>query len=127
MEERTETIKLDTEKKRKLVRKALRFLEEFKKLDPEMPLQQAITFIEVALANGEGISVSDLAVRVGNATSSTSRNVAILGDYGRGKSPALQVLKAVTNPLDRRSQLVKLTPKGERVIDQMVEVLNKEV
>lgn len=76
---------------------------------------------------GTGISVSDLAVRVGNTTSSTSRNVAILGDYGRGKSPALQVLKAVTNPLDRRSQLVKLTPKGERVIDQMVEVLNKEV
>lgn len=119
--------KIDPEKKRKLIRKGLRFLEEFKKLDSEMPLQQIITLVEVALASEEGINISDLAVRVGNSTSSTSRNVAILGEYGRGKSKGLEVMKAVVNPMDRRYQLVKLTPKGERVIDQLVEVMAKEV
>lgn len=121
------TTKIDPERKRKLIRKMLRLLEEFKKLDSEMPLQQIVTLVEVALANEEGISVSDLAVRVGNSTSSTSRNVAILGEYGRGKSAGLEVVKAVVNPMDRRYQLVKLTPKGQRVIDQLVEVLMKEV
>lgn len=121
------TTKIDPERKRKLIRKLLRLLEEFKKLDSEMPLQQIVTLVEVALANEEGISVSDLAVRVGNSTSSTSRNVAILGEYGRGKSAGLEVVKAVVNPMDRRYQLVKLTPKGQRVIDQLVEVLMKEV
>lgn len=123
----TNTVAIDAETKRKLTRRALRVMEEFKKLDPEMPLQQIITLLEVALAKDEGINVSDLAVRVGNSQSSASRHVAILGDYGRGKTPALQVVKAVVNPMDRRYQVVKLTSKGQRVIDQMVEVLNKEV
>lgn len=123
----TATIKIDAEKKRKLIRKCLRVMEEFKKLDPEMPLQQMITLIEVALSTEDGITVSDLAVRVGNSQSSASRHVAILGDYGRRNTPALQVVKATVNPMDRRSQTVKLTPKGQRVIDQLVEVLAKEV
>lgn len=122
------TNKIDPERKRKLLRRALRVMEEFKKLDPEMPLQQMMTLIEVALADSdEGISVTDLAARVGNSQSSASRHVAILGDFGRGKTPALQVVKASVNPMDRRVQIVKLSHKGQMVINHLTEVLNKEV
>lgn len=114
---------IDPEHRRRLIRKGRQFLETFQKLDPEMPLQQMLTLIEVAMASEAGISISDLAVRVGNATSSTSRNVAILGEYGRGKSKGLEVVKATVDPSDRRYQLVKLTPKGERVIDQLAAVM----
>lgn len=122
-----EDLKIDPERKRKLIRRALRVCEEFRKLDPEMPLQRMMTFLEVALAGDDGISGSDLTTRVGNSQSSASRHIGILGEFSRGATPALHVVKAAANPMDRRVQLVKLTPKGQRVIDQLIEVLNKEV
>lgn len=127
MEETNTGSKIDPERKRKLLRRTLRVMEEFKKLDPEMPLQQMITFVEIALASEDGISVSDLATKVGNSQSSASRHVAVLGDFGRGKTPALQVVKASVNPMDRRVQIVKLSHKGKMVIDHLLEVVNKEV
>ena len=111
----------DTQRSRSL-RKAIRIFEEFKRLDPEMPLQQMITLLQVAAY--EGISLSELAEKVGNATSSTSRNVGILGEYGRGKSPGLNVVKAVTDLADRRKQLVYLTPKGEEFINRLLHLVD---
>lgn len=114
------------QQKLKAIRKCLGIMNEFKKLDPEMPLQQMITFIEVALASDKGIGVSDLAQRVGNSQSSASRHVAILGEHGRNGTPALRVVQATTNLMDRRSQVVRLSPKGQRVIDNVVEILTRE-
>ena len=112
---------VETQRSRAL-RKAIRIFEEFKRLDPEMPLQQMITLLQVAAY--EGISLSELSEKVGNATSSTSRNVGILGEYGRGKSSGLNVVKAVTDPTDRRKQLVYLTAKGEEFIDRLLHLVD---
>ena len=51
-------------------------LEEFRKLDPDLPIQYALSFL--TLAQNEGMSMRELAERLGIAQSSASRNVAAL-------------------------------------------------
>lgn len=107
----------------KALRKLLRLLEEFRKLDPEMPLQQAVTFVEVALR--PGISVTELSDRVGQALSSTSRNVAALGEVNRNRQQGHNLVVAKEDPLERRKKIVSLTPKGRRVAETLITLLEE--
>lgn len=110
--------------KAQVLQKLLLVTDQIRDIDPEMPLQQVRTLLEVALRHEAGINVSELTARVGNSVSATSRNVSILGEHGRGNTPARLLLKTDVNPKDRRSLCVHLSPKGERVIKRIVAVLD---
>ncbi len=103
---------------------ALQVLNEFRKIDPEMPIQVATVFLEVANNNG-AIAMTDLGERVGIAQSSVSRNVAALGKVNRFHQPGHDLLEAKEDPMERRRKLVDLTMKGKRVVQTIVEVINK--
>lgn len=102
-------------------------LEEFRKLDPEMPIQQAVTFLVIA-AN-EGLSLREVAERTGQAHSSTSRNVAALGEVHRYGKPGHRVIAATEDPLERRKKTITLTHKGRTVLKTIIDSVvpdNKE-
>lgn len=101
---------------------ALQLLNEFRKLDPEMPIQVATVFLEVA-NNGEPILMTDLGDRVGIAQSSVSRNVAALSKVNRFHQPGFDLLEAREDPMERRRKLVDLTVKGRRVATSLAEIL----
>jgi DNA-binding MarR family transcriptional regulator len=83
-------------------------LEEFRKIDPELPMQIALIF--VLIARKPGISQKELIQLTGLGRSSVSRTVALLSkELGKG------FVTMREDPADRRSKVVTLTPEGERL------------
>jgi DNA-binding MarR family transcriptional regulator len=90
-------------------------------LDDSMPVQTLAVLIEVAKT--PTISVSELASKVGIAQSSASRNVAALSDWHWLKKPGLGLVVTDLDPMDQRKKFVRLTPKGQKLVDNIVTIM----
>ena len=102
----------------------MRVLEEFRKLDPDLPIQYALSFL--TLAENEGISMRELAERLGIAQSSASRNVAALSKWHSFGKPGLDLVQAEEDPRERRRKIISLTPKGHALIVTLRDLMNRE-
>ncbi|MFD2261621.1 MarR family winged helix-turn-helix transcriptional regulator [Lacibacterium aquatile] len=100
----------------------MRVLEEFRKLDPDLPIQYALSFL--TLASNEGLSLGELASRLDIAQSSASRNVAALSAWHSFGKPGLDLVEAKEDPRERRRKLVTLTPKGHELIERLRDILS---
>jgi len=102
--------------KLKEFKEAVRVLSDL--TDHAAPLHQTLVFLETAYAQakGESIEVAQIADVVDLSTSSTSRNVAALGEWHRSQRAGLQLIKTETDFSDRRRKPVVLTKKGETVV-----------
>lgn len=97
--------------------RALNLIEEFRKIDPDMPLQTAACFL--LIAQEPGISIMELSTRMGMAQSTASRNVAVLSEYQKGTKKGHGLVVSKEDPLERRRKLVTLSPKGRRVAESL--------
>jgi len=91
--------------------------------NPVIPAQQ-VTILLTVLDRGE-MPMGDLADLIGIAQSSVSRNVALLG---RGLTPVSsghRLLEAYEDPFYRRRKLVKLTPRGELLRNELQAINDK--
>lgn len=102
---------------------ALDFIELLRALDPEMPLGAARCLI--LIASQQGLAVMDLEDDVGIGTSSASRYHHYLGKANRHSRDGLGLVSASVNTENRRKKFLKLTPKGRRVVGQLVGVLSR--
>jgi DNA-binding MarR family transcriptional regulator len=100
----------------------MRVLEEFRKLDPDLPIQYALSFL--TLATNEGLSLGELATRLGIAQSSASRNVAALSAWHSFGKPGLDLVEAREDPRERRRKLVTLTSKGHALVETLRDILD---
>lgn len=100
-------------------RRCILLIEEFRKLNPEMPMQTAMTFVLIAEAGERGIEHRHLADRLGVAKASVSRNCALLGDYDARGRPGYELVYSVENPENRRAKIAYLTPKGRRLANTL--------
>lgn len=103
------------------LQRGLTLFDELRNLDPEIQAQTVTIFLLVA--SKPGMPMRDLEKLTGLASSSVSRNVAAMGKLHRGGRAGLDILVAKEAPLDRRSKLVFLTPKGHRIAKRLVEIL----
>lgn len=101
--------------------KATSLFQAFRQLDATMPLQLAYTFILCAAY--EGNSVGDIARRVGFAMSTTSRHILDLGDFNRKKEPGYGLVETRTDPRELRRKTVHLTPKGKKLLNQIISTM----
>lgn len=108
---------------KKALAKVVKCLEEFRKIDPQMPPQTAQVFLWVCIQ--DGITMKDLAERVGISQSSTSRNVAALSKEHRYGKPGYDLVAATEDPMERRRKIVKLTPKGRRIAQALSDVFGE--
>lgn len=98
-------------------------LQRIRQLDPDVGIQAVETFFTVA---GEpGIHMADLQESLQLASSSVSRNVALLGAIHRAGKPGLGLLDAYEDPLNRRMKRVKLTKRGEHLMDSIISELER--
>lgn len=102
--------------------KALRIINEFRKLDGVMPTQTAELFLHIALSPGK--SMVDYKNMMGVSQSTVSRNVAYLSDLHWKKKPGLAVVEVFTDPHDSRFKLMRLTAKGKRVASSIIDIID---
>lgn len=105
----------------KKIDKLLMLLEELRKLDPEMQLQMAATLVLVA--KKEGITMKEMSDRLGISQASCSRNVAALSRWHRLNRAGHDLVIATEDPAERRRKVVFLTPKGKRVMNSLLSLL----
>jgi DNA-binding MarR family transcriptional regulator len=101
--------------------KLLKITDEFRKIDPEMPLQQ-ITVLTLVAFNS-GITMKDIGERMGMAQSTVSRNCAALGKTHRLGVAGKGLISTAEDPHERRRKIVSLTPKGRLVMQSVLEAL----
>jgi DNA-binding MarR family transcriptional regulator len=92
----------------------IRVLEEFRRFDPDMPIQYALSFLTIA--EHEGLSMGDLAQRLGIAQSSASRNIAALSRWHSFGKAGHDLVEAMEDPRERRRKIVSLTQAGNRLV-----------
>ena len=97
--------------------KIYRIIEEFRKLDPEIPSQAINTFLYIVLH--EGCSVKDIGEALNLRQSSASRNVAMLSKMHRLRKPGFGLIEAREDPRERRRKVITLTPKGKRFLEDL--------
>jgi DNA-binding MarR family transcriptional regulator len=106
---------------RQVLSRVLRVLEQFRALDSEMQMPQAVTLLTIAL--NEGISLAELTEKTAQATSSASRNVASLSTVHRKGKPGHGLVINKEDPIERRRKQHLLTPKGKTFIKQLIETV----
>lgn len=97
-------------------------LEAFRKLDPDLPIQYALSFMTIA--QSEGISIGELAERLGIAQSSASRNVAALSRWHSFGKAGLDLVQAQEDPRERRRKIVTLTDSGRAFLAGLRGIIN---
>ncbi|MEM7444597.1 MAG: MarR family winged helix-turn-helix transcriptional regulator [Pseudomonadota bacterium] len=100
----------------------MRAMEVFRELDPDMPIQYALSFL--TLARNPGLSIRDLSERLGIAQSSASRNVAALSEWHSFRKPGHNLVQAKEDPRERRRKIVSLTRKGKALLVRLEAVMD---
>lgn len=100
----------------------MRALEVFRELDPDMPIQYALSFL--TLARNPGLSIRDLSERLGIAQSSASRNVAALSEWHSFRKPGHDLIQAKEDPRERRRKIVTPTRKGVALLARLESIMN---
>ena len=105
-----------------------RILAEFLKLDPSITVQKALTL--TTIATSPELTIKDLASRTGVPMNTTATHVEDLGPDGpwralKNKKPGLGVIEYPTDYNDRRRKPCSIAPKGKRVIDTLLDLLNR--
>lgn len=101
------------------LRQLLELLNEFRDLDSEMQMPQAVTLVTVAL--DEGLALGEIAERTQQAMSSASRNVASLSQVHRKGKPGHGLIINKEDPNERRRKQHLLTPKGLAFVRRLIE------
>lgn len=102
--------------------KLLRIQELLREKDHEVPGQLVSVFYFIASHNP--CHTTAIAQGLAMAQNSVSRNTDWLSTHHRLGKPGLGLIRKKTDPLDQRLKVCELTPKGERLINQIKEILN---
>ncbi|MBI1326712.1 MAG: winged helix-turn-helix transcriptional regulator [Alphaproteobacteria bacterium] len=95
-------------------------LHLFQKIDPEFPLQYAISL--AVISQNEGMSLTSLSEKTGLALSTISRIVGALSDYRANGNP-YGLVEIRLSPQERRKKELYLTEKGWKLINSIEALL----
>jgi DNA-binding MarR family transcriptional regulator len=107
---------------RRILDITLRALEPFKAIRDTMPLQYVTAFLHVA--RDEGHNIAWYADKVGISQSLMSRHMADLGDVDRYHNEGFGLIEQFNDPYDKRFRLLRLSPKGWGIANQIVRALS---
>ena len=108
------------------ISRALQILNVFRDLDADMPMGQAVSLLLIAYGEtkeGGGLTVTDLGEKGDFALSSASRYMKALGRKNRHGEPGADVVSDARDPLDERRKVLRLTPKGSRIIEKIQQLI----
>lgn len=116
------TSAFNTDEDRLTGRKVLALLSRLRDLDNDMPVQQTVVLLWVAL--NEGRTQRELRDQLVMPSSTASRSLAALSKVHRLGKPGLGLIDFFEDPEDRRAKQLFLTAKGKATIDRMLRDLD---
>ena len=99
-------------------------IEHFRTFDKEIPAQVIATFLYVA--SHDDCSKVDLEKALAFSSASGSRNTDWLGAYHRLNKPGLGLIIKYRDPTNRRKQVLQLSPKGRKLVQELKQILYSE-
>ncbi|MEM7074083.1 MAG: MarR family winged helix-turn-helix transcriptional regulator [Pseudomonadota bacterium] len=106
------------------IRTAIRLLEVFREVDPEITLPSMLAFlysVEEDNRPGNQMAVSE---RLGMAGSTGSRAVSYWHDYKKPRVPGMDYIERVINPDDRRYKTIVLNQRGMKFAEKIEEAIS---
>jgi DNA-binding MarR family transcriptional regulator len=103
------------------LKRAYASLKPFRALRKTMPLQYVTVLL--LIASDEHHNFKTYATRIGTSESLMSRHIADLGSVNRNHTEGFGLVETYDDLMDRRNKLVRLTPKGQRIVREMCEAL----
>jgi DNA-binding MarR family transcriptional regulator len=104
----------------------LKFIQGVARIESEMPLQQLHCLLVIAQAK-DGLSLTEIASKVGISLATASRYVAALGKQNRHREEGLLLIESFEDPMERRKKIIRLTAKGRTAINKLVGDLNADI
>ena len=120
-EHRSSHMKPIVSEDQRLLERVNLILNAFKEVDETMPIQIAITFIEVAIH--EGCSLTDIWKKTGWSQSTLSRHLLDLGERDRHKNVGLQLVESRRDPAELRKNIYTLTLKGRKLAQKLISLV----
>jgi len=118
-----------TNETKQSTRKLSYIVDEFRKLDPEMPAQRMATFLTIAMR--EGLAVVEMANLTGQSNASSTRNLQGLGSeqvpnrapsesaHAKIGKTGLGLVRLEADPGDGRRKNCYLTPAGQALLQRI--------
>lgn len=109
------------------MKKLLVSLEQFRSINPNMPVQTVQTFLYVCEHEDdpEGVSIKDISIALEFSHASASRNVAALSSWTRHRKEGPNLLEAQEDAMHRSHKKVTLTAAGRRLRDTLRSLMEK--
>ena len=86
----------------------------------EVSCTTLVLFLTIAEAGGDGVLQADLALKLGVAKSSISRNACLLSDATHKGKPGMGLIRREVHPHDARINLLRLTDLGKQMYDRIL-------
>ena len=99
----------------------MKVIELFRAMDREVPAQLIVTYLYVAAHNP--CYKTQLEKDLNFLTASCSRNIAFLAHRNRHGKPGLGLISKESDPTNLRRLILRLTPKGEALLQQIEDTL----
>lgn len=104
----------------------IKFIKGVVRIEPEMPLQQLHCLLIIA-KEPDGMSLTDIAQKVGIGLATASRYIAALGKQNRHHEEGLLFVESFEDPMERRKKIIRLTAKGKAAINKLIGELNANI
>lgn len=111
-----------TNTQRKSLNTFIDCIEQFRTLDADMPTQTLLAFLYAKVLEDEEdqATVRQIAGKLHTSSSSASRNILAHTDVNRHRKDGTGLVETFENPLKRNEKIIRITPKGERMLSTIL-------
>ena len=106
------------------IRAAIRVLETYKRIDPDITLPSMLAFLYAAERDNQSGNQDAITQRLDMSGATASRAIAHWLEYKRPRVPGLNMLESIPDPEDRRYKMITLNRRGIDFVAKMEEAVN---
>ena len=106
------------------VRTAIRVLEEFKRIDPDITLPSMLAFLYYVEKDGEAGNQHAMEERLDMSTATASRATSHWLMWKRPKHHGLDMMESIPDPEDRRYKMITLNRRGLAFAEKIKEAVH---
>jgi len=106
------------------IRTAIRLLETFKQVDPDITLPSMLTFLYAVERDGQAGNQFEIDRRLDMSGATASRAIAHWLEYKRPRVAGMNMVESIPDPEDRRFKVITLNRRGLEFAAKIEEAIN---